>query len=175
MIKLHVAAAAVAAALLLAGCAGGYYAVPNPIADAQPIPTRCPNYVPGCQPPPPETHEPSPEPEPTSTATAGGGPKPIRTRSPRPGTQPPPSTPTTLPSIAGVPGGPKPPPGSTFVAFTFQALPFEQAFPLDPPPPPPPVKRAVPTALVSLAAVLVSGVAASAGIASRRRGRMVVV
>jgi hypothetical protein len=70
---------------------------------------------------------------------------------------------------------PAPPPGSPFAAFAFHEASFEQAFPLDPPPPPPPIKQSMPTPLVSLAGVLAAGVAASAGFASRRRGRMLVV
>lgn len=162
--------------MLLAGCAGGVYSIPHPIADAEPIPTRCPNYVPGCGNPQPTHSTPPPEAEETASATpGGGGPKPRKTQTSKPGTTPntgPSVLPTTIPGVGGA--GPKPPAGSRFVAFTFAAQPFEQAYPLDPPPPPPPLKESLPTPLVSLAGVLAAGVAASAGIASRRRGPLAV-
>jgi hypothetical protein len=69
----------------------------------------------------------------------------------------------------------KPPAGGQFVAFPFPSIPFEPAFPIEAPPAPPPRREPVPAALVSLAGVLAAGVAGSAGIAGRRRERMLVV
>lgn len=163
-------AAAINLGILLAACLGtGYEAVPYTIADAEPLPTACPTYVPGCERPPSTYHTATPDPDPTSTATAGGTPRPGRTPTagPRTGATP---SPGSSPTTPGGGGGIKPPPGE-FVAFTFDSIPFAQAFPLDPPPPPDPRVRPLPTPLVLAAAALAAGIAAAAGTTSRRRWR----